>query len=206
MAYSRYRSVNLGRRGRTLERVGYALAGATAWGAAAQVLDPGGNPTGVWGATITFPTGYAGPLLWTSDTASPGASYAEQDINPGEDERTDVAGSSLAGAVWTNPERTLTGLVGPTPAGPVAVDHNYGGADAFRYLRGDDSSPISGGIIQAYYRADYQAGRRGMAYLQDQVMTAPDGRWTRPMYLFLGSYTLLFFAEGIRPSIVEVDL
>lgn len=71
------------------------------WTHAVQVTRPDGAGVNVFGALITFPDGYQGPLIWTSDyNNGPNAEYYVDDINPGTDEyiTPDIAanGTSIA--------------------------------------------------------------------------------------------------------------
>lgn len=84
MSYQRYRSIS---GVPAPAKVGYALAGDVAWTHAVQVTRPDGTGIDVYGALITFPDGYQGPLLWCSDyDGGAGAVYYVDDINPGTDE------------------------------------------------------------------------------------------------------------------------
>jgi hypothetical protein len=67
--------------------VGYALAGDVAWTHAVQIVRPDGTPIDAFGAVISFPDGYQGPLIWTSDYNNGiNAQYVIENINPGTDE------------------------------------------------------------------------------------------------------------------------
>jgi hypothetical protein len=84
MPYARYRTIS---NVPAPALVGYALAGDVAWTHAVQVTRPDGTPINAFGATITFPDGYQGPLIWTSDyNDGINAEYVIENINPGTDE------------------------------------------------------------------------------------------------------------------------
>lgn len=109
MSYQRLKAYNFGiAYAGALANAGYSLAGDTAWSPAAEVLDPTGDPTGGVQATVTFPDGYAGVLLWCPDTTATPKRYAFVEVNPGDDERTDGKISAVPAAVWSNGTRTLT--------------------------------------------------------------------------------------------------
>lgn len=91
-------------------------------------------------------------------------------------------------------------------SGAVLVNHNYGGEDALRYVA-PNGVGIEGGIIQAYLKEDFDAGRIGRGYIIAESVTGADGRWLRPMALDPGQYTLIFFKQGsYQPSIVNITV
>lgn len=109
MAYTKKKAWNFGPSyAGNLANAGYALDGATAWSAAAEVLDPVGAATGGVKATVTFPDAYAGLLIWCPDTTAVPKRYAFVEVNPGDDENTDIKVSTAGGgdpaivaaAVW----------------------------------------------------------------------------------------------------------
>jgi hypothetical protein len=93
MSFSRYRTADFGRSKAGLATVGYTLQGGTRTAAGvAQV----GTATGIYGATITFPDGYTGYILWDSGETTP--VYVAGAINPGSDEYEDAKVSSASGS------------------------------------------------------------------------------------------------------------
>jgi hypothetical protein len=96
---------------------------------------------------------------------------------------------------------TTTGIaVGQTdvfsPFGPtagsnskIAVDHNYGGTDALRFVT-ESGAGIPDADIRVYTKPDYDAGRfAAPVYV---VQTDDQGRWRRPAFLDAGmDYVIL---------------
>ena len=54
-------------------------------------------------------------------------------------------------------EDDLDGFIG---SGSVAVDHNYGGADALRYVT-QNGAGIEDAVVRAYLSSEYSQGNRG---------------------------------------------
>jgi hypothetical protein len=89
--------------------------------------------------------------------------------------------------------------------GSVAVDHDYGGVDAMRYLDSATLSPIDNGTVKAYLAEDYAAYRRGQAYVKAQAVTDATGRWAAPMMLDPADWVLVFYRQGSHlPTVVEL--
>lgn len=86
-----------------------------------------------------------------------------------------------------------------TGVGAVAVDHNYGGADALTVVAAGGAR-VDNASVRAYRQADYAAGRRTPEYVVGQTYTAQDGRWSSPIMLDPGTYTLLIFKQGVIQS------
>jgi hypothetical protein len=105
--------------------VGCALAGAVTWTGAVEVLTPDGQPTGVFGATLTFNDGYTGPLLWCTNTTDYSiAKFTGEDINPGISENMDVKVSTRAAQATADAiaaQQTVDGV----KLGPNAFDLLY---------------------------------------------------------------------------------
>lgn len=80
---------------------------------------------------------------------------------------------------------------GPTAATPmkIAVDHNYGGPDALRFVT-ESGVGIPDADVRVYTKPDYDAGRfAAPVYV---VQTDDQGRWRRPAFLDAGlDYVLL---------------
>lgn len=80
---------------------------------------------------------------------------------------------------------------GPTAATPmkIAVDHNYGGMDALRFVT-ESGVGIPDADVRVYTKPDYDAGRfAAPVYV---VQTDDQGRWRRPAFLDAGmDYVLL---------------
>ncbi len=81
-------------------------------------------------------------------------------------------------------------------AGVVAVDHNYGGTDALAVMT-LDAQRIDNAAVAAYLRTDYDAGRRGAAYVVGRTLTDVNGRWASPLMLDPGEYTLFAYKQGV---------
>lgn len=95
----------------------------------------------------------------------------------------------------------LTDLIG---GGPVQVDHNYGGTDALavELLSG---VRVDNATIRCFRSADYAAGKRSPEFMVASTTTDVNGRWTSPMMLDAGSYTLLIFKQGaIKAKVVPL--
>lgn len=109
---------------------------------------------------------------------------------------------------------TLASLRDATPiavtdiegAGARSVDHNYGGPDALAA-----SSPagarLSGVHVVAYLASDYAAGNQGPQFQRGSSITDINGRWQHPIMLDPGSYTLLFYLQGVyQPQTVSLTV
>jgi hypothetical protein len=83
---------------------------------------------------------------------------------------------------------SLQTLVGG--AGPVLVDHNYGGTNNLQYTD-PQGSGIEGAVIQAFRLADFNAGRRSATYIVGQSTTDINGHWILPMAMAPGAYMLV---------------
>ena len=71
--------------------------------------------------------------------------------------------------------------------GDIAIDHNYGGADALRYMH--NGAGVDGGVIRCFLVSEWADGLRvcrGLAY------TDTAGRWVEPIYVNPGDYHLDF--------------
>lgn len=81
---------------------------------------------------------------------------------------------------------------GPTSAAAeskVAVDHNYGGQDALRFVT-ESGMGIPDADVRVYTKPDFDAGR--FATPVYVVQTDDQGRWRRPAYLTVGmDYVIL---------------
>ena len=82
-----------------------------------------------------------------------------------------------------------------TGDGDVEVDHNYGGADALSYKTSGNVA-IVGADIRIFTAADYTAGNRANQYIVARSNTTAGGRWSRPVLLAPGNYTLLYYKQG----------
>lgn len=84
---------------------------------------------------------------------------------------------------------TLTGL------GTTAVDHNFGGTDALRYVDGVGSG-IDNADIMIYLKSDYDAGNLASAYVKAKTNTDVNGQWANPLNLDPAIYTVYFYKQG----------
>jgi hypothetical protein len=91
--------------------------------------------------------------------------------------------------------------------GNTSVDHNFGGADALRYVQGTggtNAAGVDGAQVTAYTLADYTANNRTLPYVEGQATTGIvggiSGRWLTPMRLQSNSgsntYVLEFSGAG----------
>ena len=88
-------------------------------------------------------------------------------------------------------------------AGPIAVDHNYGGTNQLAYT--SHGIGVAGAEILAYLTTDWEAGRRELGYRVGSSFTAAGGRWSHPLLLAPGQYTLIFFRQGqFGPDLVSL--
>lgn len=89
--------------------------------------------------------------------------------------------------------------------GSVAVDEDYGGADA---LRAVDSagSPIEDLSIRVYLTTDYEAGRLSQAYVKGSSITDVNGDWETPVYLDPAEYTVVFAKSGKKTTTTEITV
>lgn len=91
MSFTKYKQVYfLGSDAVGLRTVGYQLLNSSGTVVLSRttsgVVERGS--TGIYGATITFPTGFVGEIRWDTGAAVP--QYASEEINPGSDENTDL--------------------------------------------------------------------------------------------------------------------
>ncbi len=82
-----------------------------------------------------------------------------------------------------------------TGNGSVSVDHEYGGTDELR-LVDSGGLGIDGATIRAYLKTDWDADRRGDAYVKGRGETDVNGRWLAPIWLDPATYTLAFSIVG----------
>lgn len=97
MSYSRVKSANFGSSRSGLATVAYSLDGGSNWSTAGVSEVAAG--TGIYRATVTFPDGFTGTLLWKTGEAS-GQRFAAEEINPDTEE--------IATKVWASGSRTVT--------------------------------------------------------------------------------------------------
>lgn len=79
--------------------------------------------------------------------------------------------------------------------GSVEVDHDYGGTDELR-LVDSGGLGVDGAKIRAYLKTDWDANRRGDAYVKGRSETDVNGRWLTPIWLDPATYTLAFSITG----------
>lgn len=108
--------------------------------------------------------------------------------------RAELGGTFITGEL--NPVEVL-----PTGEGSVRIDHNYSGTDSFRILDDDTFLPMDNAFIYIYLTEDYDAGRTNKTqYLKAWTTTNMDGRWSTPLYLDPGEYTILVIKARARPK------
>jgi hypothetical protein len=112
-----------------------------------------------------------------------------------------TAGSPATGSI----DKLLGGI--SVGGGNIAVNHNTGGTDNLRYTTSAGAG-ISGAIVKAFLKTDYDAGNRSDSYLKGRTVTDVNGRWLTDLYLDSGyTYTILFYKSGIfGPDTKEVTL
>ena len=95
-----------------------------------------------------------------------------------------------------NPDNYVYADIGESAGiGSILIDHNYGGTDNLRYVT-PGGNGIANGIIKAYLKEDYEAGRISEGYIKGETMTASDGRWRKPLALDPNTYILVFYKPG----------
>lgn len=132
MSYSRRKSVQMGPgQSGLVGTLGFTLLNAdgtvnTARTTAGVIELAAGS--GLYAATVTFPSGFVGDLVWDTGGASP--KYASESINPATEEYPGLLGSILpSGAVtFVSPV-----LAGGSPA-PTIQGMAYRAADGLAYL------------------------------------------------------------------------
>lgn len=118
-------------------------------------------------------------------------------------ELNNVSADEVADAVCDEllASHTTAGTLGkkisdiPTGLGAVAVDHNYGGTDALRYVDGAGSG-IDNADIWIYLKSDYDAGRVSSNYVKAKTNTDVNGRWANPVNLDPATYTIHVYKQG----------
>jgi hypothetical protein len=91
-------------------------------------------------------------------------------------------------------------------AGTILVDHNWGGPDALRAVD-PEGVGVGGVAINAYLQADYDAGYRESKYIVARTSTLLDGRWSQPLVLDPGPYTLVYYKQGqFGPNVVPITV
>lgn len=78
--------------------------------------------------------------------------------------------------------------------GSISVDHNFGGADAYRVVA--NGTPLADVEIRIFVKSDYDAGRKSNQYIVGQTRTLTDGRWAAIIRLDPAVYTLEFSKTG----------
>ena len=130
-------------------------------------------------------------------------------IEPGDEIRITVTGQSgdaSINAVTTLRDVTAIREEEVIGAGPIAVDHNYGGTDRFTVTTSAGRG-IEGVDIYIYEKNDYDEGRRANNYVVARVRTGVSGRWTRTLMLYAGEYTLLAFKQGVyAPTVTALTV
>lgn len=144
------------------------------------------------------------PVMPSSDVTVPGSNlkaiFVSRAILLESGDVLSIRVTGLAGDTSVN---CVTSIRDATPvtkseiqgAGGTVVDHDYGGTDALAVLT-TAGARVAGVTIRAYREADYTAGNRGNDYVVAQTLTDSDGRWSQPMLLDPGDYTLLLFKRG----------
>lgn len=161
------------------DKTGFSLA--TAPPTASQVASEVWGYTGAIGLTGLLDVNLVSWLDATPDALVSGKVAAEASVAFTESDIADIA-SAVAAAV------------GSTGDGSVAVDWDYGGMTAYATAGG---VPIDNATVRAYLTSDYTAYRRGSGYIKAQTTTNVLGRFTDPMHLDPGAYTLVWVKQGI---------
>lgn len=117
----------------------------------------------------------------TPPTAAANASAVRTNLSP-ELARIDVAVSTAGG--------------GGTGNGDIAVDHDYGGTDAYRFTLADGTTGVDDALVTAFINGTADA----------QTRTGSDGRFVAPLMLDAGTYTLVYSARGMVTQSIEVEV
>lgn len=90
--------------------------------------------------------------------------------------------------------------------GAVAVNHDYGGADALTYVTSEGPG-VDNATIHAFLTVDYDAGNRTRQYVKGASKTNADGQWEWDMYLDPGDYTIVFYKQNeYGPDTAEITV
>lgn len=85
---------------------------------------------------------------------------------------------------------------GPGFVGDIAVDHNHGGADHYRFTV--NNVPQKNVVVRAYVQEDYDAGR--IDPQPSSTTTGNDGRWIAPLMLNPGTYVLNVYNPATKKA------
>ena len=129
-------------------------------------------------------------------------------------EPEDVLTVRVLGAAGDDDVNLISFVMDSTPArltdltgvGEVAVDHNYGGADTLA-IETSGGARVDNALIRVYRKADYDADNRGTAFIVGTTKTDVNGRWTYPLMLDPGEYTLYVYKPGhIQPKTQDLTV
>jgi hypothetical protein len=153
------------------------------------------------------------PLSPDSDVAVPPSCHETIIVSrPVPLEGGDVVSIRVIGLAADTAVDTVASLRDVTPAkmadlqgsGPIQVDHDYGGPDNLA-VETSTGVRVDNASIRCFRYADYASGRRSQEFVVATVSTDVNGRWTSPMMLDVGDYSLLVFKQGvIRPRVVHL--
>jgi hypothetical protein len=141
-------------------------------------------------STIQFATGQEkGILQGRTITLEPGDVLTVTVTGRAGDTAVNVSSALFDGT----PIRTedLDGIIG---GGSVEVDHNYGGADTYRYVT-QNGVGIDNAIINVYLASDFNAGKRGTDFIKARSLTDINGRWVQPVMLDPETYVVYFYKQ-----------
>lgn len=114
-----------------------------------------------------------------------------------------TAGPVIRDVQNINPDFTAARWSG---SGTVPVDHNYGGSDNLSY-RTSLNTGIDNAEVNIFNKTDYDAGNRGNQFIVGATRTTTLGRWSRPVMLDPGTYTIVYFRQGFSgPDTKEVTV
>lgn len=90
--------------------------------------------------------------------------------------------------------------------GCTAINHNFGSADALRYMTTDGELPVAGARVAAYLKTVYDAnsGRPPVTLAAATTTTGDDGRWVQNLHLNPGTYVIVFTADGFGPDAATI--
>ncbi len=191
-------------------------AGQISLSSGAVTVGTNNDKTGYTASTVSDKTGYA--LAVTPPTGAEIADAVWDEAIAGH-AGAGSTGAALSAAAPADPWATaLPGAYAAGTAGKIlgnysqgggntAVNHNTTSADNLRYTTALGAG-ISGAVIKAYLKTDYDAGNRTDAYVKGRTVTDVNGRWTNDLYLDGGyTYTILFYKSGTYgPDTKEVTL
>ena len=158
-------------------------------------VKPAPVTVGVWAADAVAMVEEGASGYYYADVAVPADQYVVfRQAGGAPNIAVDVPGVAVIDTRLPNLDVPVSSVGGASGSGTETVNHNFGGADALRYVF--NGVGVEGAKIQAFFRTDYDAGNSTRAFVQAEAITSSDGRWVNNMKLDPGNYTLVFFEVG----------